>query len=445
MKFVIIAFILLSLYLNLFLSYIISIQFVEDKFNHPLSKYLWLPLIYFISFFIIEINSNRIDKNYSLIELFKGNFVSFLLTMLVLFFTKDFNKYSRLIQIAFFLSNFLMPLYMELFFKILKKTNIFKVKILLISDENSFERLTDWAKRNLIVKFEILQQVNLKDIGKIQLERKKILSVDYILIDIPENKLMKTIQILDYLQGISKRIIYIPSNIPYFLGSAKILYTLSSKNFAIFIENKLLEKNNLVFKRMFDIVFSILFLLLFSFPMVLIYISILLIYRQNPIFKHERVGQNGKIFYVLKFRTMKKNADELLKILLDTNPVLRKEWEENHKLKDDPRITKIGKFLRKTSLDELPQLINVIKGEMSLVGPRPIVKDEIKKYGKYFELYKAVKPGITGLWQISGRNNISYNERVKLDTWYVKNWTIEMDIMILIRTSLIFFKTRDAY
>ncbi|WP_051906708.1 MULTISPECIES: sugar transferase [unclassified Sulfurospirillum] len=139
------------------------------------------------------------------------------------------------------------------------------------------------------------------------------------------------------------------------------------------------------------------------------------------------------------------DADDRLEELLETCEESKEEWERDFKLKDDPRITKIGQFLRKTSLDELPQLINVLKGEMSLVGPRPITEAEIQKYGEYFEYFTAVKPGITGLWQVSGRNDIDYDERVQLDVWYVRNWSIELDIQILIKTVLVVLGRKGSY
>jgi Undecaprenyl-phosphate galactose phosphotransferase WbaP len=151
-------------------------------------------------------------------------------------------------------------------------------------------------------------------------------------------------------------------------------------------------------------------------------------------YAHERIGQDGKQFGAWKFRSMVQNADQILERYLDNNPNLRAEWEQNHKLKDDPRITYVGRFLRKTSLDELPQLWNVIRGEMSLVGPRPIVLAEIPKYGQRFDLYTKVKSGLTGMWQISGRSDTSYNERVNLDSFYVSNWSVWLDLYILVRT-----------
>jgi lipopolysaccharide/colanic/teichoic acid biosynthesis glycosyltransferase len=130
---------------------------------------------------------------------------------------------------------------------------------------------------------------------------------------------------------------------------------------------------------------------------------------------------------------------------LENNPALREEWERSHKLRNDPRITRAGRFLRSTSLDELPQLWNVIKGEMSLVGPRPIVEAEIAKYGRKYSLYTKVKSGLTGMWQISGRSDTSYDERVKLDSFYVRNWSVWLDLYILFRTIEIVFLRKGAY
>jgi lipopolysaccharide/colanic/teichoic acid biosynthesis glycosyltransferase len=139
------------------------------------------------------------------------------------------------------------------------------------------------------------------------------------------------------------------------------------------------------------------------------------------------------------------NADQVLHRYLENNPDLREEWERNHKLRNDPRITTVGRFLRRTSLDELPQLWNVLKGDMSLVGPRPIVEAEVARYGANFDLYTRVQSGLTGLWQVSGRNDTSYEERVKLDTFYVRNWSVWLDLCILFRTIGTVLLRKGAY
>ncbi|MCI0334404.1 MAG: undecaprenyl-phosphate galactose phosphotransferase WbaP [Planctomycetes bacterium] len=163
------------------------------------------------------------------------------------------------------------------------------------------------------------------------------------------------------------------------------------------------------------------------------------------VYSHERIGRNGRRFKAWKFRSMFQNADQLLELYLDEHPELQEEWECDHKLKFDPRVTRIGRFLRKTSLDELPQLWNVIRGDMSLVGPRPIVDAEIDKYGPYYGLYTMVKPGITGLWQVSGRNNTTYDERVQFDAYYVRNWSPWLDLYLLLRTIRIVLFAKGAY
>ncbi|MDA8743872.1 undecaprenyl-phosphate galactose phosphotransferase WbaP [Rubripirellula amarantea] len=176
---------------------------------------------------------------------------------------------------------------------------------------------------------------------------------------------------------------------------------------------------------------------------------VLMIKRQSPgpaFYGHERIGRGGKKFKAWKLRTMVTNADQVLEQHLEADPVMRMQWIEDQKLKNDPRIIpKIGHFLRKTSLDELPQLFNVLKGEMSIVGPRPIVTNEIGRYGDMYPLYLRVVPGITGLWQVSGRNDTSYDQRVRLDSYYVCNWSVWLDAYIVVRTFRTLLLREGAY
>lgn len=186
-------------------------------------------------------------------------------------------------------------------------------------------------------------------------------------------------------------------------------------------------------KRLFDIVVASTLLVALS-PVLIVLYAIISLEGGSPVFSHSRIGKNGRKFGCLKFRSMVTNASEFLQELLENDPAARAEWEKDFKLKNDPRITKVGRFLRQTSLDELPQLFNVLKGEMSLVGPRPIVDSEIEYYGDKYIFFRSVTPGITGLWQISGRNDVSYESRVELDETYARNWSIWLDLKILIYT-----------
>jgi Undecaprenyl-phosphate galactose phosphotransferase WbaP len=163
------------------------------------------------------------------------------------------------------------------------------------------------------------------------------------------------------------------------------------------------------------------------------------------LFGHRRLGAKDEHFLCWKFRTMHVDAERMLNECLQRHPNLQAEWEQNHKLRDDPRVTRIGRFLRKTSLDELPQLWNVLRGEMSLAGPRPIVDAEVSKYDKDYELYRRIRPGMSGFWQVSGRSEVDYKERVALDSYYVRNWSVWLDVIILVRTVKIVLSDRGAY
>ncbi|WP_419687176.1 undecaprenyl-phosphate galactose phosphotransferase WbaP [Serratia marcescens] len=210
------------------------------------------------------------------------------------------------------------------------------------------------------------------------------------------------------------------------------------------VSNNLAKRSSRIIKRTFDI-FGSLFIMISLSP-----VLVLLAYKVSrdgggSIYGHERIGHEGKKFKCLKFRSMVLNSQEILKEVLENDPAAREEWNRDFKLKNDPRITKIGAFIRKTSLDELPQLWNVFVGEMSLVGPRPVVEDELERYAGDVDYYLMAKPGMTGLWQVSGRNDIDYDTRVYFDAWYVKNWALWNDIVILFKTIGVVLKRDGAY
>ncbi|MGB7443661.1 MAG: sugar transferase [Coleofasciculaceae cyanobacterium] len=201
------------------------------------------------------------------------------------------------------------------------------------------------------------------------------------------------------------------------------------------------------FKRLFDILFSLSVLILCC-PIYFLIATLIAIGSPGPIFYvQKRVGRNYQTFACLKFRTMIEGADEMLPNLIATSPAIREEFEDNFKLKQDPRITWIGKFLRLTSLDEFPQFWNVLKGDMSVVGPRPLVPEELPRYGSYMDKVLTIRPGITGLWQVSGRNNIPYERRIQIDVYYVKIRNVWLDLWIIVKTIWAIFpkKSNGAY
>jgi lipopolysaccharide/colanic/teichoic acid biosynthesis glycosyltransferase len=228
------------------------------------------------------------------------------------------------------------------------------------------------------------------------------------------------------------------------LISGKTIRAFLRRGFTSLLERSL---NGEFAKRLFDITFSLTVLIVFA-PIYLLLIALIALSSRGPIFYvQERVGRNYKSFGCIKFRTMVRNADEVLMEMMETSPSLRQEFQSNFKLRRDPRITSIGRFLRITSLDEFPQFLNVLKGDMSVVGPRPVVTEELERYGNYADRVFSIRPGITGLWQVSGRNDIPYPRRVQIDIYYVNCRSLLMDLGIVVRTLgvILYPKDNGAY
>ncbi|MGN6468329.1 MAG: sugar transferase [Rhizobiaceae bacterium] len=198
-------------------------------------------------------------------------------------------------------------------------------------------------------------------------------------------------------------------------------------------------------KRGFDVVVAAIGLVALSPLLLMLALLVKLSDGGRIFYGHRRVGRDGNSFLCLKFRTMAENGDEILAAYLERNPQLRQEWLATRKLQNDPRITPVGSVLRKLSLDELPQLINILRGEMSFVGPRPVVEDELELYGAAVECYLKSRPGLTGLWQISGRNDVSYSARVAFDRHYAENWSFAFDLVIIVKTFPAVLSSRGSY
>ena len=215
--------------------------------------------------------------------------------------------------------------------------------------------------------------------------------------------------------------------------------------FGLQVKNNLLSNSTRLPKRLMDIMLTVVGLLFLAPFLTLIAIMIKLESGGDVFYRQRRLGKNGQVFDLCKFRSMHKNADAILKEALDRDPELKTEWDEYQKLRNDPRITRMGKFLRRFSLDELPQLWNVLKGEMSLVGPRPMMVNQQKLYGDAFTAYMQVSPGITGLWQVSGRNQTTFARRAQLDLEYIQRWSVWLDIYVLLRTIKVVMWQEGAY
>ena len=269
--------------------------------------------------------------------------------------------------------------------------------------------------------------------------------VQTVLICAPGLEPKKLVSLINRLQLLVKRVAFVPELFGLPTSNITARGMMEEQAVVLRVQNNLARKSNRIMKRIFDIIATVCGGILILPIFVII---ALLIYLDSPgpiVFGHKRIGQDGKEFSCYKFRSMVNNAQEALEVYLQENPIAREEWIREFKLKDDPRVTRIGKFLRKTSLDELPQLWNVLIGNMSLVGPRPIVRDEIVKYGDYINDFYLVPPGITGVWQVSGRSDTTYEERVLMDSWYVHNWSVWIDIVYLLKTVLVVYKAKGAY
>lgn len=248
------------------------------------------------------------------------------------------------------------------------------------------------------------------------------------------------------VQKYTKRVLIVPDMSGVALLNAELYHLFAEQLFLIKIRNNLQSFKSRAVKRTFDLVMSVL-MAPFLLPAMLVLAVLIKLDSKGPVFyRQRRIGRNGHEVKVIKFRSMFTDADERLKTIIETDVEAKREWEQFYKLKNDPRITKIGNFLRKTSLDELPQLFNVFTGSMSLVGPRPVLQKEIDQYYKdEAQNYYLVRPGITGLWQVSGRNNMDYEQRVMLDSWYVLNWSLWFDLIILFKTIKVVIRQEGAY
>src|SRR5574340_59698 len=252
--------------------------------------------------------------------------------------------------------------------------------------------------------------------------------------------------LINNLQHKVENILFVPDVFGIAVLGTSLQHFFQEEAFAFEMKNNLSRPVNIFIKKVFDVLLSILILPLLMVLLLLFAILIKVDSKGPVIFTQDRVGKRGKIFKCFKFRTMHANAERMLPEFFRKNPYAEQEWVRYWKLKDDPRITRIGKFLRSTSLDELPQILNVLRGEMSLVGPRPVTQIEIDEYyGEMAGLCFSVPPGITGLWQVSGRNRESYDHRIALDSWYVRNWNLWLDIIILLKTIRIVIKQEGAY
>ena len=438
------------LVVNLYLTIQISSYLIPDIKIHSFEKYYWLILIYLFSYYWYKLLTRRMVTTNEFTIILKANFVTLVGIFFIISAVHVSDSVSRMVIFIYFILNCFNPIWSYLIKKYFFKLNIFRKPIFAICDEQGEINVKSWFDKGNPFGYDVALILNVNKYSSLEIHKEidriiKENKYDSAIIDFDSNNIFELSDLVDHIQRNIYKIIILPKISKMPLLNGELINSIHHKGMAFYVRNNLLSPVDKYMKNIFDYFMALFLIILFSPLLILLYSVVYSSTNGHPLFKHRRIGLNGKKFNVYKFRTMYIDADKKLEELLEECEESRKEWEKEFKLKDDPRITKIGRFLRKTSLDELPQLINVLQGKMSLIGPRPIIDQEVVKYGEYFDYFTAVKPGITGLWQVSGRNDIDYDERVQLDVWYVRNWSINLDIQILLKTVLVVIGRKGSY
>ena len=421
--------------------------------------YLWVPLLFLI--FLSHSRSYRQMQPVTdmMKDIFLSVFSGWISSIMLIYFMKASNQTSRLFIILFgilVLINVCVIRYAVL--KIMKRRHIFYEPVIIIGAGLTAERVLKFWQGDLGYRYDILGFIDDHPVSETLPQQFPLLGGFNEASDIVKHIKTKTViiaapgisrqqlqQLINNIQPHVKNISFIPDLIGTPMAGVDASILFSEKILMLNIRNNLSRPYNRIIKRIFDLVCTIFGGILISPVLLIITIRVAIENRGHIIFTHYRVGKNGREFPCYKFQTMVPNNQERLEKYLDENPEARREWEDSFKLTNDPRVTEFGAFLRRTSLDELPQLWNVIRGDMSLVGPRPIVQEEVIKYGENIREYYMVLPGITGMWQVSGRSDTTYPERVAMDTWYVRNWSIWIDLMYLFKTVKAVVTGKGAY
>ena len=421
--------------------------------------YFWIPLV-FIAFLGIAQTYTKMQPILETVrQIFYAVLYALITCILTLYFMEASMLASRLYVLLFgvlALFNIYVGRYVML--KLLKMSNMLMKPVILIGAGKTAEIVLQFFEGDLGYRYRIVglldddpisQELPQKFLmlGKVS-EAEKIIrdsGVKTVIITAPGMDSERLERLVAKIQPIVRDILFVPDLMMLPLGHVGVEPFYTEKVFMLSIRNNLARRRNRLAKRVFDLIATIGGGLLILPILLVLALLVGIDNKGRIIFAHRRVGQNGRLFPCYKFQSMVPDAQDRLEEYLAKNPGARKEWEESFKLTNDPRVTKLGAFLRKTSLDELPQLWNVLMGDMSLVGPRPIVTQEIDRYGDYIREYYMVPPGITGMWQVNGRSDTTYEERVAMDTWYVRNWSVWIDLVYLFKTIKTVFTGKGAY
>ncbi|GBG58001.1 exopolysaccharide biosynthesis protein [Sporomusaceae bacterium FL31] len=420
--------------------------------------YIVIPLIFLFFLHFDRMHIRRMPFWQMTEKLFKASTYAVLSIIVIMYFAGVTKEVSRIFIFLLWVFSFSsLAIVRYSLKKILNKLGLFQLPVILIGAGKTAELLLasfhqdaglgykvvgvieDNPSASIKTRFPIIGTfVNAEDAIKRS-------GVKNVIIAAPGIGREKLLNLIHRLQPHVRKIAFVPDLFGVPVSSMELETLFNEKTVLLKVRNNLANIYNRLFKYSFDFLSSLVGFIVIL-PLVVLLVALIYIDSPGPvIFRHIRVGKDGKSFPCYKFRTMVPNAQDVLRSYLEANPEAREEWQRDFKLKKDPRITRVGCFLRKTSLDELPQVLNVLRGEMSLVGPRPIIREEVLRYGDYIHDYYMVRPGITGMWQVGGRNDIDYSERVKIDSWYVRNWSIWLDLVLLMKTVQVVLARKGAY
>ncbi|UCE79310.1 MAG: undecaprenyl-phosphate galactose phosphotransferase WbaP [Nitrospiraceae bacterium] len=420
----------------------------------------WIFLIWIFFFYYEGLYTERFSFWDEIKSLSKVSFFSSIGIFTIVSLGKLSGEISRTVIILMgVLSLFLLPVIRINVKKFLRHVGFFKRRVIILGAGETGRLIAAALKREpnfgyAIVGFVDDDPAKLgKKIDGIKVHRgiDKTISyinrcgVDDIFIAMPGAGKERIQGLVNTLQHKADHILVVPDIFGIAVLGTNLRHFFQEEVLAFEIENNLSKPVNTVIKKSFDLLVSIVLIPALAVPMALLSFLVKIDSKGPVIFSQRRIGKKGKLFRCYKFRTMYGDAEEKLSELLEKDPASFREWQKHWKLKDDPRVTRIGRFLRMTSLDELPQIVNVLKGEMSLVGPRPYLPVEREDMGRHGETILLSRPGLTGLWQVSGRSETSYHHRMSLDLWYVRNWNLWLDMVILLKTIRIVLKREGAY
>lgn len=422
--------------------------------------YFWIPLV-FIAFLAISQTYTKMQPILETVrQIFYAVLYALITCILALYFMEASMLASRLYVILFgvlALFNIYVARYVLL--KVLKMTNLLMKPVILIGAGKTAERVLSSFERDLGYRYKVIGILDDNPVSEILPQRFLLMGilddaakivcdsgVKTVIITVPGMEKEKLQALLENVQPYVRDIIFVPDliGVPLYNVEAQTLF--NEQIMMLSLRNNLARRRNRVFKRLFDTVVGGLLCVPIIPILLVIAICVKLDSKGPAFFNGQRIGKNAKIFTCYKFRSMYLDSQKILEEYLAAHPTAQEEWDTFAKLRDyDPRVTKVGRWIRKYSLDELPQILNVIKGDMSLVGPRPYLPREREDIGEYLSTITLTVPGITGFWQTSGRNDVSFAGRVAMDTWYVRNWSIWLDLMYLFKTAKIVFTGKGAY